>query len=110
MLDETDHNMERSKGLSAVVRTYWTDVSTPAVAAVVCKPERQGNAVGTRRPHEERGEHLRLYKQGHPKGGVQFECSGRRGSNKKKGSSPPRGVKLSSVQQRRRRFIQNPIK
>ncbi|GBP97284.1 hypothetical protein EVAR_70285_1 [Eumeta japonica] len=37
----------------------------------------------TRRPHGERGEHPRLYKQGHPKV-CQFECSGRRGSNKKR--------------------------
>ncbi|GBP43820.1 hypothetical protein EVAR_82252_1 [Eumeta japonica] len=80
-------------GCQYVVRTYWTDIH----AAGGGRDRMAGNAVSTRRPHGERGEHPRLYKKGHPKSGVQFECSGRRGSNKKKGSSPPQGVKLIST-------------
>ncbi|GBP32279.1 hypothetical protein EVAR_86111_1 [Eumeta japonica] len=64
-------------GCQYVLRTYWTDVSTPAVAAgiVWLRGPKIRDAVGTRRSHGERGEHPRLYKQDHSKAGVQFECN-----------------------------------
>ncbi|GBP55041.1 Zinc finger MYM-type protein 1 [Eumeta japonica] len=56
----------------------------------------EGNAVDTRRPHGERGEHPRLYKQGHPKGAPSSSAAAD-GEATRRGSSPPQGVKLSST-------------
>ncbi|GBP55037.1 hypothetical protein EVAR_46333_1 [Eumeta japonica] len=77
-------------GCQYVMRTYWIDASTPAVAAWI------GNEVDTRRPHGERGEHPRLYKQGHPKGAPSSSAAAD-GEATRRGSSPPQGVKLSST-------------
>ncbi|GBP83917.1 hypothetical protein EVAR_89639_1 [Eumeta japonica] len=81
-------------GCQYVIRTYWTDASTPAVAA---GDRMAGNAVDTRRLLGERGEHPRLYKQGHPKGAPSSSAAAD-GEATRRGSSPPQGgVKLSST-------------
>ncbi|GBP67541.1 Probable RNA-directed DNA polymerase from transposon BS [Eumeta japonica] len=56
----------------------------------------KGDTVATRRPHGERGEHPRLYKQGHPKGASSSSAAAD-GEATRRGSSPLQGVKLSST-------------
>ncbi|GBP52142.1 hypothetical protein EVAR_21273_1 [Eumeta japonica] len=94
-------------GCQYVIRTYWTDASTPAVAAgsYGCMARK----LDTCRPHGERGEHPRLYKQGHPKGASSSSAAADGEATRRRKQPAARGM-LSSAQQRRQRFIQNPIK
>ncbi|GBP08132.1 hypothetical protein EVAR_2925_1 [Eumeta japonica] len=99
-------------GCQYVMRTYWTDASTPAVAAGIVwlyGPKiRKLNPCGgkgerSRHPPVTRREvNTPAYKQGQPKVRP-VRVQRPTGSNKKR---KHRRVKLSSVQQRRRRFIQ----
>ncbi|GBP97757.1 hypothetical protein EVAR_91982_1 [Eumeta japonica] len=103
----------RSAGLSVCHKDILDRASTPAVAAGIVwlygpkirKLKPCGERCRRHPPAARReGEHPRLYKQGHPKG-APVRVQRPTGSNKRK--QPAAG---SSVQQRRRRFNQNPFK